>query len=262
MTPRRLPFEVASVQGRPRGLAKASALILRMDFIDGRKQRKRRRMPRRSQEYMDGQRLLFCEAAMSCFRRKGVAATNLTDICEETGLSMGALYKFFDSREALLEGVLQLCLARRNELLHGKTWANLRAALLRYADELEQNPFWREFQGIVDWNERLTALRVREGSTILVQIQDQLARYAAAGEIAPHFDMRRTAKLISVIFDGSLTGFRAANELQANDLHVNRSDLAAYFDFAVGRIATGRARNGAPAIASGKSGAKVRRAPD
>jgi AcrR family transcriptional regulator len=218
-------------------------------------------MPRRSQEYMDSQRLLFCEAAMTCFRRKGVAATNLTDICEETGLSMGALYKFFDGREALLEGVLQLLLARRNEVLRGKTWANLRAALLRYAEELEQNPFWREFQGIVDWNERLTALRVREGGTILVQLQGQLHRYEAAGEIAPHFDMRRTVKLISVIFDGSLTGVRAAKDLRANDLQVNRSELGAYFDFAVGRVAAVRAGSDAAAAASGKPKAKVQRAP-
>ena len=219
-------------------------------------------MPRRSQEYMDGQRLLFCEAAMSCFRRKGVAATNLTDICEETGLSMGALYKFFDSREALLEGVLQLRLARRNEVLRGRTWAKLRAALLGYAQELDQNPFWREFQGIIDWSERLTALRVREGGTMLAQLRDQLEQYVAAGEIAPHFDLRRTAQLISVIFDGSLTGVRAANDLHANALRVSRIDLGAYFDFAVGRVATVRAGTDAAAIAAAKPKARVRRAPD
>lgn len=219
-------------------------------------------MPRRSQEYMDGQRLLFCEAAMSCFRRKGVAATNLTDICEETGLSMGALYKFFDSREALLEGVLQLRLAHRNEVLRGKTWAKLRAALLGYAAELDQNPFWREFQGIVDWSERLTALRVREGGTILAQLRNQLAQYAAAGEIAPHFDVRRTAQLISVIFDGSLTGVRAANDSHANDLRVSRIDLGAYFDFAVGRVAPVRAVTDAAPLAAAKPKPRVRRAPD
>lgn len=218
-------------------------------------------MPRRSQEYMDGQRLRFCEAAMSCFRRKGVAATNLTDICQETGLSMGALYKFFDSREALLEGVLQLRLARRNEVLRGKTWAKLRAALLGYAEELDQNPFWREFQGIVDWSEKLTALRVREGSTILVQIQDQLEQFVAAGEIAPHFDLRRTAQLISVIFDGSLTGVRAANDSRSNDLRISRADLGAYFDFAVGRVAAARTGTDAAAIAGSKLKAKTHRAP-
>jgi AcrR family transcriptional regulator len=45
-----------------------------------------------------------------------VAATNLTDICAEAGLSMGALYKHFSSREDLLEAILQLRLQHRNEL--------------------------------------------------------------------------------------------------------------------------------------------------
>ena len=188
-------------------------------------------MPRRSQEYMDGQRLHFCEAAVACFRRKGVAATNLTDICEEAGLSMGALYKFFDSRESLLEAVLQMRLNQRNEALHGKTWAKLRAALLRYADDLSQDPFWREIQGVVDWNERLHALRVKEGRLILQQVKEQIEQYTAAGEIAPHFDARRTAQLISVVFDGATSGIRTGS-----DLHVARKDLAAYFDFAVGRV--------------------------
>jgi len=44
-------------------------------------------MPKRSPEYMQQQRLRFCEAAMACFRRKGVVATSLNDICEEAGLS-------------------------------------------------------------------------------------------------------------------------------------------------------------------------------
>ena len=37
-------------------------------------------MPRRTPEYMLSQRLRFCEGAMVCFRRKGIAATNLNDM--------------------------------------------------------------------------------------------------------------------------------------------------------------------------------------
>ena len=183
---------------------------------------------------MDAQRLRFCEAAVECFRRKGVAATNLTDICEETGLSMGALYKFFDSRESLMEGVLQMGLSKRNNVLRGKTWAKLRSALVQSAEQLSGDPFWRELQGVVDWSERLAALRLKEGRVILQQLKEQIEQFTAAGEIAPRFDARRTAQLIGLIVDGALTSARTTS-----DLHVARNELGAYLDFVVGRVAAG-----------------------
>jgi AcrR family transcriptional regulator len=188
-------------------------------------------MPKRSEEYMYGQRRRFCTAAMACFSRNGVAATNLTDICNEAGLSMGALYKHFSSREDLLEAVLQLRLEHRNALVRGKTWDDLKSALIRYRKGLEELPFWREFQGVVDWNERLLRLRVEQAHVIMSQMEEQLARYVNAGEIAPALSLSRTAQLISVIIDGSFTAFRSRSEF-----HVALDDLAAYFDLAVGAI--------------------------
>lgn len=186
-------------------------------------------MPKRSPEYMEGQRLRFCAAAMACFSRKGVAASNLTDICEEAGLSMGALYKHFASRDDLLEAVLQLRCERRNSLLRGESWSELRRAIVNYWSELQGLPFWREFQGITDWNERLRHVRLRQAQAILAQLRDQLDRYVASGEIQPPFDLGRSAQLVSIIFDGSTIGIRSSGEL-----HIMLEDLAAYLDLAVG----------------------------
>ncbi|WP_162935723.1 TetR/AcrR family transcriptional regulator [Tsuneonella amylolytica] len=188
-------------------------------------------MPKRSREYMDSQRLRFCEAAMACFSRNGVVATNLTDICDETGLSMGALYKHFASRDELLVAVLQLRLEHRNALLRGETWAELRDALLRYRNDLDGLPFWRELQAMADWNERLAGIRVEQAGLILAQIKEQLARYVATGEISPAFDLSRTTQLVSIIFEGSLTSVRSSG-----DLHIVLEDLADYLDLAVGVI--------------------------
>ncbi|MBY8824927.1 TetR/AcrR family transcriptional regulator [Sphingomonas colocasiae] len=186
-------------------------------------------MPKRSQEYMDRQRLRFCEAAMACFRRKGVVATNLADICEETGLSMGALYKHFASRDELLEAILLLRLERRNAMLHGESWPELRAAILRLRDDHDSNPFWREFLAMADLHEGMRELRLYEGGVILAQIEQQLRRYAEAGEIALPFPPRQSAQLVSVIFDGSLIEMRSSTRLR-----VSLDELAAYLDHAVG----------------------------
>lgn len=186
-------------------------------------------MPKRSPEYMEGQRLRFCEAAIACFRRKGVVASNLTDICEESGLSMGALYKHFSSRDDLLEAVLEQRFAWRANLLHGNTWRELHAALLDYRKDADSNPFWREFHGVVDWNQRLRDIRIREARVILAQIVHLLTRYAAAGEIDPPFGLKQTAQLVSIIVDGSMLEVRSDPKLR-----VSLSDLGAYLDFAVG----------------------------
>jgi AcrR family transcriptional regulator len=186
-------------------------------------------MPKRSREYMDNQRLRFCKAAMACFSRKGVAASNLTDICEEAQLSMGALYKHFTSRDDLLAAVLQLRSERRNSLLHGDSWSELRTAIVAYWQELQELPFWREFQGITDWNEELRSARVAQAQIVLKQIREQLERFSNRAEIEPPFDLERTAQLVSIIFDGSIIGIRSTG-----DLHIMLDDLTDYLDLAVG----------------------------
>lgn len=166
---------------------------------------------------------------MACFRRNGVVATNLTDICTEAGLSMGALYKFFKNRDDLLEEVLHVLMARRDTLLQGKTWVDLRDGLVEYRKEIAANPFWLEFEGVIHWSKRLSAARAKHAPAILAQLERHLAHFAAQGEISPAFDLKRTAVLISVIFDGTLIPARASTSFA-----VSYTDLAAYLDFAVG----------------------------
>jgi AcrR family transcriptional regulator len=190
-------------------------------------------MPRRSREYMDGQRRRFCEAAIRCFKLRGVVATNLTMICEETGLSMGAFYKLYSSRDELLEAVYLIRFIDRNERLHAATWPELRKAMLAYREKLAQEPFWREMDGMADWDSRLLDLRLRQAKIILSQIAQQLKRYQAAGEIQPALDVDRTAQLVSLIFDGSTFVVR-----QVSPLHISPQDLARFLDFAVGAVPT------------------------
>jgi AcrR family transcriptional regulator len=45
------------------------------------------------------------EAAWACFGRKGYHETTMQDICKESGLSYGALYRYFDSKEAIMAAI-------------------------------------------------------------------------------------------------------------------------------------------------------------
>jgi AcrR family transcriptional regulator len=56
-------------------------------------------MPKRDLAYMQGQRDAIARAALRVMLEKGVYGTSLRDICEEAGISMGALYVHFNSKE-------------------------------------------------------------------------------------------------------------------------------------------------------------------
>lgn len=45
------------------------------------------------------------QAAAACFVRRGIHATSIRDILEEAKLSAGALYRYFDSKEAVIAGL-------------------------------------------------------------------------------------------------------------------------------------------------------------
>jgi AcrR family transcriptional regulator len=62
-------------------------------------------MPRISEERRNAQRARILEAALTCFDRNGFHRTTMQDIVKESELSPGAIYGYFESKEALVEAV-------------------------------------------------------------------------------------------------------------------------------------------------------------
>jgi TetR/AcrR family transcriptional regulator, cholesterol catabolism regulator len=60
-------------------------------------------------------RLRILDAAAKVFRQRGYSGARLADIAAEAGIQTGSLYYHFESREALVEEVLRLGLARSYE---------------------------------------------------------------------------------------------------------------------------------------------------
>lgn len=57
------------------------------------------------------------EAAARIFRRDGYAAARLSDIAAEIGMKAGSLYYHFDSREVLVEAVMEIGTKRTHEVI-------------------------------------------------------------------------------------------------------------------------------------------------
>lgn len=60
-------------------------------------------MPKVSQEHSDARRRQIIDAAYQCFARKGFHQTTMRDIYEEAGLSPGAVYHYFDSKDEIIQ---------------------------------------------------------------------------------------------------------------------------------------------------------------
>lgn len=62
-------------------------------------------MPKLTESQQEFRRTRILDAAEVCFARSGFHRTTMQDICREAGVSAGALYLYFNSKEALIEGI-------------------------------------------------------------------------------------------------------------------------------------------------------------
>jgi AcrR family transcriptional regulator len=62
-------------------------------------------MPRVSDEHLAARRQQILDAARVCFTRNGFHATSMHDVIAEAGLSVGAVYRYFKSKEDLITAI-------------------------------------------------------------------------------------------------------------------------------------------------------------
>src|SRR5262247_2657327 len=76
-------------------------------------------MPKLKPEVQHQRREHILDAAERCFARAGFHRTTMQDICKEARVSPGALYVYFDSKEALIAGICERDRAEFAERLAG-----------------------------------------------------------------------------------------------------------------------------------------------
>lgn len=101
-------------------------------------------MPRIGEARRSAQRRRILDAAMACFERSGLDKASMHDIVDESGMSVGAIYRYFDGKEAIVEAVA----AERHEYER----ALLASAIAGSSDDLPGAA--RRF--LSDWFDRVT----------------------------------------------------------------------------------------------------------
>src|SRR3954447_17207008 len=74
-------------------------------------------MPKVSEAHLESRRRQIIEAAIKCFSHEGFHRATMQDIVREAGLSSGAIYRYFSSKEEIIEAIADERHARERALI-------------------------------------------------------------------------------------------------------------------------------------------------
>lgn len=74
-------------------------------------------MPRVSDEHLAARRQQILDAARRCFLRNGFHNTSMQDVIVEAGLSVGAVYRYFRSKNELITSIAEAVISSADEVL-------------------------------------------------------------------------------------------------------------------------------------------------
>jgi AcrR family transcriptional regulator len=167
-------------------------------------------MPKVLPEYLELRKEQILAAAAACFARRGFHQTTMQDICTEAELSPGAVYRYFQSKEEIIQAMCQRGHHDDAELIAA---AMTRGGTLDIFDELLRI----FFAGVED--RELCALSIellsearrnaficdslREGQREIESALGEIVRCAQErGEIDPGLDGQSVARVMLAVYQG------------------------------------------------------------
>src|SRR6202012_736214 len=152
-------------------------------------------MPKVSSQYRDERRAHILAAARRCFVRDGFHQTSMQDLVREAGMSSGAVYRYFTSKDAMIiaiaeENLDQIVAIVRESVAHGAGLGAALAAALEFASSRHADDGFAAI-ALVVWAEALRnpalAVRLRESLDEATEALAQTARAGSPGstELAP-----------------------------------------------------------------------------
>ncbi len=166
-------------------------------------------MPRISSDKLAERRARILDAAEACFARSGFHRTTMQDICREAGVSAGAVYVYFDSKEALIEGIVARdrveaaeamgMLAEAEDFLVALE-AVLHACVL--ARPAHKAALFIEIIGEAHRNPRVAASLGQCDSQLRSLLRSLIERARADGRIPDGLPAERLALMMAILADG------------------------------------------------------------
>jgi AcrR family transcriptional regulator len=172
-------------------------------------------VPRISPAQEQHRRTQILHAAMTCFARQGYHATSMDDVVRESGLSVGAIYSYFPSKEelflALSDDRANQTLAYLNDLFRrpGPMADKTREAVDYFfhllSDELQTLARLNlEFMSVAVNSERLKERQARRCESVRQFLRWLLTEAQQQDEVRTDVDVDAAAELMMALNEGIL----------------------------------------------------------
>ena len=170
-------------------------------------------MPKISPAHEQHRRTQILAAAHACFARQGYRATSMDDVVRESGLSVGAIYTYFPSKEdlflALAEQRSHDILAAMNDLFRrpGPMADKFQQAIDYFFGLLSEDLAPLARMNMEFWSEAIKSDRVRERELSRCHMVSQFYRWLIAtakveGAVRSEIEVEPAAELLMALNEG------------------------------------------------------------
>lgn len=166
-------------------------------------------MPKLRPETQQARREHILDAAERCIANAGFHRTTMQDICRAAAISPGALYVYFDSKEALIAGISERDRQEFAERLEAMASApDFMQALAALGQQYFLEDAAKDHRMAIDIgleatrNERVGEIFRRFDRYIVESFAALFEKLKAEGRIAPALDIPTTVKAFLVVADG------------------------------------------------------------
>lgn len=162
------------------------------------------------QERANSTRRAVLNAAAEAFEAHGFAATSINDIVRSAGVTKGALYFHFPSKESLAEAVI----AEQTEWRDSQEWQNAQGIQrlidisFRFADAIRSDLFIRASIRLTLEYATFATTHSEPYTEWITQVRSLLEQAHGAGELVAGLDLDQVSRLVA----GSVTGLQLLSE--------------------------------------------------
>lgn len=171
--------------------------------------------PKVSEDYLEARREQILDAARTCFVQKGYHRTTVQDICKAASLSPGAVYRYFDGKEAIFGGLAERRVAAHTEAMRSMTGIeDLFESVAAFAGQMmaigEKHGAPRpgvmdlELVGEAMNNERIAEVVRRMLDGVRGNLTGLVELLQKKGKIDPALDRKAVASVLMALFQGAL----------------------------------------------------------
>jgi TetR/AcrR family transcriptional regulator, transcriptional repressor of aconitase len=170
-------------------------------------------MPKVSREHSASQRKVILNAAIRCFATKGFHRTTMRDVVRESGMSAGALYLYFRSKNELIEAIADSRHLREriwitSALQQDDPPAGLQALLQSFARVLKDREEQQERRLAIQlWAESLLDPKIR--ASVLAGVEtptDLITAFLKSaqrkGSLSKSLDCRAASRVLVALYQG------------------------------------------------------------